>query len=215
MSIALSEQITESLDLSLFSENLRQLMFQHKIDVAKLHEKTGIAVSTINSLRRGGGNPTLSTLLTLSNFFNISLSALAESPLNAAINSDRNKHELPLIDISEISEYLKNGTKGNQTITDDLQNENPANCFAVQINNSSLAPFFEKGTTFIVAFDKQPQDGDIVLVKFGENLPCFRKIYIEGDSYFFKPISEIVNNKAITTTDFLIYGIVLKAIQVF
>lgn len=215
MSTTSPSQITESLNLTLFSENLRNLMFQHKVDVSELNEKTGIAVSTINSLRRGAGNPTLSTLLSLSNFFNISLSDLAESSIDKGIRQDKNLYEIPLIDISEVNSYLNSGIKSQETITDDLQNENPNLCFAIKLNNSSLAPFFEKGTIFIMAIDKKPQDGDIVLVKFGENLPCFRKIYIEGDNYFFKSVSEVINHKAITTTDFLIHGIVLKAIQIF
>ena len=208
-------KITESLDLSLFSENLRSLMFKSKIDSARLSEQTGIAVSTLNSLKRGEGNPTLSTLLSLANFFNISLSDLAENSLSGNKVKDSSQFEIPLLEITEIGNYFDHKLENISTIADDLQNEDAAFCFAIKINNNSLAPIFDKGTTFILATNKRPQDGDIVLVQFGNNLPCFRRIFIEGNSYFFKSISDLVNTKAIVSSDFLIRGVVLKAIQVF
>jgi len=58
-------------------------------------------------------------------------------------------------------------------------------------------------------------DGDIVLVQFDKHPPCFRKVFIEGKSYFFKPISEIIGDNTVKSNDFIIHGIVIKAIQHF
>lgn len=215
MSSPANNYLPESFNFGLFSENLRELMFKNNIDSAELSKQTGIAISTINSLKRGEGNPTLSTLFGLAKFFDLSLSALAEKPLENNLVKNIHQHEIPLLDINEIDNYFKNNLKETQTIFDDLLNENVEDCFAIRISNSSLAPFFEKGTIFIINIDKKPQDGDIALVEFGENLPCFRRIFIEGNSYYFKPISDLVTNKAIFASDFVIRGIVLKAIQVF
>lgn len=215
MSIPASNYLFESFNLGLFSENLRKLMFKNSTDSAELSKQTGIAISTINSLKRGEGNPTLSTLFALAKFFDISLSELAENPLESTIGKNIHQHEIPLLDINELDDYFNHKLKETQTIIDDLLNEDPENCFAVRISNSSLVPFFEKGTIFIININKKPQDGDIVLVAFGENLPCLRRIFIEGNSYYFKPISDLVTHKVIVASDFVIHGIVLKAIQVF
>ena len=64
------------------TNNLRHLMQRCNIDSTELSKSTGIALTTINGLKRGGGNPTLSTLQTIADFFNVSISQLTENNIS-------------------------------------------------------------------------------------------------------------------------------------
>lgn len=197
-------------DLNLLAENLRNLMFKNNLDALTLSKETNIALSTINALKRGAGNPTLSTLLTLANYFGLTLSELAESTRQ----SNKQIIEIPLLELSEVSAYQLN-KKYSDTFACEIENNEEDDSFAIQISNSALAPFFEKGTIFVVSRHKLPQDGDIVLVKFGESLPCFRKIFIEANHHYFKSISDMLNQTATKAENYLIHGVIIKAIQQF
>ena len=205
-----SNQTTHNNETVSIANNLRTLMFQNNIDSIELSKKTGIALTTINLLKKGGGNPTLSTLLTVANYFGITLNELTTGTIHKKI------FEIPLIDISESELFNTKQKNHRDTISCEMENsEIAAGCFAVKMNNNSLSPFFEKGTIFIIDSKKLPQDGDIVLVKFGESLPCFRKIFIEADSHYFKSVSEIMTSSVVKTQDYSLCGVVIKAIQQF
>ena len=89
------------------------------------------------------------------------------------------------------------------------------NCFAIKITTNSMAPFFEKGSIFVINTGISPQDGDIVLVQFSDKHPCFRKVFIEGSSYFFKPVAESLVDANSKNEQYAILGIVITAIQNF
>lgn len=208
-----NKSLGQNVDISLLSINLSWLMQNKAIDSAFLSENTGIAVTTINSLKRGIGNPTYSTLVSLGSFFNISVSQLTEIDLSGNKKIEQNLSDIPLLSFNELSNYLTFKKKGRESIT--IRIENPENCFAIKINTSSMSPFFEKGSIFVVNTTIFPQDGDIVLVQFSEQTPCFRKVFIEGSSYFFKPVSESLLETSLKSESYTIHGVVVTAIQNF
>lgn len=182
---------------------------------SELSKKTGIALTTLNGLKRGTGNPTLSTLHQLAEFFDVSLGQLTEKNLSITGKSARIVYEIPLLMLDELLEFLKNQNKYKSTISTELDLWKPNKYYAIKINNNAMSPLFEKGSIFVVARDIHVHDGDIVLVQFEQSSPCFRKVFIEGRSYFFKPISEIIGSNIIKDNNFTIHGIVIKAIQHF
>jgi SOS-response transcriptional repressor LexA len=190
-------------------------MVRSKIEPVKLFELTGIAVTTINNLKRGQGNPTLSTLQSLAEFFDISIGDLTERDLSAH-NLKKTSSSLVLIDLNTADDYLTGTSQKNlQSISVELEPSLKEKSFAIKITNSSMAPFFEKGTVFILSKNTIAHDGDLVLVKFGNNPVCFRRVLIEEDSYFFSPISELLGKDPYKSKNFTIYGVVIKAIQYF
>lgn len=215
MSSDINKKMIEEADTGMLASNLRSLMSSFNIDSSELSKKTGIALTTINGLKRGVGNPTLSTLHQLAEFFNISIGQLTEKNLSTASQSPRIVYEIPLLTLDELSEFLNNQNKYKNTISTELDSWKPNKYYSIKINNNAMSPLFEKGSIFVVAQDVHIHDGDIVLVQFDKRPPCFRKIFIEGRSYFFRPISELIGGNVIKDNNFTIHGIVIKAIQHF
>lgn len=194
------------------TNNLRYLMQKKSIDTAELSDSTGIALTTINNLKRGVGNPTLSTLKILSEFFQVTIGQLTESALSNS-TTKTTLMDLPLLDIQDVQAFLSGDIRSTSTITIEVETNNQL--FAVKINNNSLTPLFEKGTIFVVNPTLSPQDGDLVLIKFNNHPFCFRKVFIEDESYIFCPVSDIIGSEASKSKNFTICGIVIKAIQNF
>jgi len=215
MSSDINKKISDEADMGILANNLRSLMHSLNIDSAELSKKTGIALTTINGLKRGTGNPTLSTLYQLAEFFDISIGQLTEKNLSLSGKVARIVYEIPLLILDELLEFLKNQNKYKNTISTELDSWKPNKYYAIKVNNNAMSPLFEKGSIFIIAHDIHVHDGDIVLVQFNRHPPCFRKVFIEGKSYFFKPISEIIGDNVIKESNFIIHGIVIKAIQHF
>lgn len=215
MSSESSVKIVSDLNLRHLSENLRQLMAQRNLDTTHLCKLTGIAATTINSLRKGIGNPTLSTLQILAELFGISIGELTESDINLKLSNNSSAYEIPLLELNNLPEFLHGSYRPNKTLTVELDQHDRKNCFAIKLSNNSLAPIFEKGTIFIVCPELLIRDGDTALVQFNQHLPCFRKVFIEDETFFFSPLSEIIGKDVIKSKNFIILGIVIKAIQNF
>ncbi|WP_028389167.1 helix-turn-helix domain-containing protein [Legionella fairfieldensis] len=212
MSSLINKKSNFMLNSNHLTNNLRYLMQKSGIDAAELSKSTGIALTTINGLKRGAGNPTLSTLQTISDFFNITIGQLTENILSDN-HGKNNLVEVPLLEIQEINDLLFNFDNVKTKIAVEVEKSN--SLFAIKLSNNSLAPFFEKGTIFIICPEFRPQDGDIVLVQFNDQLPCFRKIFIEGEAYIFSPVSEMLGSEISKSKNFIIHGVVTKAIQNF
>ena len=100
--------LSQSGDIQLLSSNLCWLMKNKSLDSSFLSEKTGIAVTTINSLKRGVGNPTYSTLVSLSEFFNITISQLTEINLINGLEIEKKSQDIPLLTFNELADYFYN-----------------------------------------------------------------------------------------------------------
>ena len=212
MSSINTKKLIQSLNSNNLTNNLLYLMKINETDVAELSKATGVAITTINGLRKGSGNPTLSTLQSIADFFKISIGYLTEK----CLSDTKLKFalvEIPLIGIQDLHHFLVDKTNFKTTIS--LEIENIGNLFAVKINNNSMAPHFEKGTVFVISHETLPQDGDIVLVQFNKQTPCFRKIFIEDDLCIFSPVSEIIGTELFKSKNYTLHGIVTKAIQNF
>ena len=215
MSSDINKKIMDEAEVGILTGNLRALMGRYNVDSSELSKKTGIALTTINGLKRGSGNPTLSTLHHLAEFFNVSVGQLTEKNLSITEKVARIVYEIPLLSLDELPDFLKNQSKYKNTISTELDVWKSNKYYATKINNNSMNPLFEKGSIFVIAQDMCIHDGDIVLVQFDKHPPCFRKIFIEGKSYFFKPISELIGSNVIKDDNFKIHGILIKAIQHF
>lgn len=212
MSSDINKKMADETEIGMLASNLRVLMNKMNVDSAELSKKTGIALTTINGLKRGSGNPTLSTLQELAEFFDVTIGELAEKNLS---KSRQLVYEIPLLVQEELPEYLKNPRKFKQTISTELDVWKQNKYYAIRITNNAMQPLFEKGSIFVIVKDANIHDGDIVLVQFDQHPPCFRKVFIEGKSYFFKSVSELINGNIIKHDSFHIHGIVIKAIQHF
>ena len=206
---------SENGEEKLVSTNLNYLMRRDGIDVADLNKKTGIASSTINALRRGVGNPTLSTLVALAEVFGITMAEIVGTDLSIKANKTTMAFEMPIIKMSEVSTFIEGKLTTYETYTAEIDTAQSKRYFAITMSNDSLAPQFSMGTVFIICRDEITEDGDIVLVKIGGHYPCLRKIFIDGNSYSFSPIVINKEDNVNLHDNFEIIGIVIKSIKTF
>lgn len=184
----------------------------NRLDSGSLSEQTKIALTTINTLKRGVGNPTYLTLHTLSEFFKISISQLTETDIEAQLQITSKASEIPLINLQDVDSYILSNKNIKDFIT--IEMEFPQDeCYAIKFNSTALVPFFDKGTIFVIHRELAPSDGDIVLVKFAKHPPCFRKVFLNKNTYFFKQIADFGDEIVFSSEQHLIYGVVITAIQ--
>lgn len=176
---------------------LTKLMDEAHIDTAELSRHTGIPIPTINRLRIDGeSNPTLTTLLPIANCFNITINQLVGeeeiSPYRASstFNPDARQTQLiPLLTIEQSAKSVnQNEYSQHQMIVTSAKVAIDA--FAIVIKGSLVTSRFPENT--ILVFDRhlKPHDKDYVIIRLeGQQKPVLRQLLIDGDNYYFKPIS--------------------------
>jgi transcriptional regulator with XRE-family HTH domain len=199
--------------VSMMSKNLRYLMSKNRIDAATLCAATQLAAPTINSLRRGVGNPTLSTVFDLANYFEVSLGDLMERDLSVEEVMRAPASLIPLIKINEINRFLENKLEAVGTYTTEIDEYDAASCFAVLVNNDSLHPQFSPNTVLIISRDAKPRDNDIALIKINDHHPCFRRIFINENHLLFSSISIESEPSLFQYENYELIGILLRAIK--
>lgn len=55
------------------------------------------------------------------------------------------------------------------------------------------------------------KDGDIVIVSFDKKMPVFRRVFCDGENYFFDPVNKELG-EMIVSDNFVIYGVMIIAI---
>ena len=199
--------------VSVTAKNLVYLMDKHRVDVASLCNATNLAVPTVNTLRRGLGNPTLSTLIELANYFGVSLGDFTEKDLVAESYRGSSARTIPVIKINEIDKFLEKKLEFIDTYTTEIDEASGPSCFAVLVNNDSLSPQFSPGTVLIISSEVQPLDNDIVLVKVNDHSSCFRKLFINGERFLFSSVSLENDSTLFSYEKYEIVGVLLKAIK--
>jgi SOS-response transcriptional repressor LexA len=154
-------------EMTRLGKNITDLMHEKKMDAKK----------------RGEGNPSLGVLVTLSNFFDISLDTLISSdPMSTDV-----PQSIPVYNLRYAQETQKHNPI--QKIQLSCGKDEKLYSFAVQIDNSSLMPFFDKGSVFFISKIKQYTDGDMVLVRINNESNVIRKIFIQNQGHFFQHIA--------------------------
>ncbi|WP_423064064.1 S24 family peptidase [Candidiatus Paracoxiella cheracis] len=199
------ESTKGSKELICLGRNLIKLMHEKHVDIKELSALSGISVSLLNALKRGDGNPTLGTLISLANFFDVSIHSLISTEV---INQEA-LMIIPIFDIQDANNIEE--SKAARNIYLKVEHGCQSNLFAVQINNSSLMPFFEKGSVFIVSKSKKYADGDIALVRINDEHNVLRKIFIKNQGLLFQYIS--LDAEPHYYDHYSIIGIVTKVIH--
>lgn len=194
-----------SKELAQLAENLNNLMREKDIETKQLSALTGISASLLNSLKRGDGNPTLGTLISLANFFDVTIDAL--------VLSDARKQEamavLPVYEIDVAHQYSKHNAVQNIYLK--IEDEKNMPSYGIRLDNSSLMPFFEKGSIFLISSNNKYTDGDLVLVRINNEYNVFRKVFIKNKGLYFQFIS--LDTDLHTYDNYKIIGPVIKVIH--
>ena len=199
------ENVKVSKESAKLASNLTNLMRDKDIDTKELSALTGISISLLNALKRGDGNPTLGTLITLANFFDVTIDTLI-------LSDARKSQTIMIIPVYALqTAHAINQYQPLKNIHLKIEDDNSKLSCAIQIDNSSLMPFFDKGSIFLISNDKKYTDGDLVLVRINQESNVFRRIFIKNKGLLFQYIS--LNADPHTYDAYEIIGVVIKVIH--
>jgi len=200
-------------DMSLknIGKNLASLMKRENIDAQTLSEKTGIGIATIKNIRRGVGNPTISTLYSLSEFFKISIGDLTEGT-TSTLSSDPKTATMPLIKYNEIERFLYTNDSFVERYTTEVDDTYDDSLFAFEITNT-LSSELERASICIVSTNESANDGDIVLLKIEGYPIVLRRAYLGESGLIFCNISLENETSPVSYAEYEIVGVLLKIIK--
>ena len=193
---------------------LTALMDECDIDHIRLSQQTGVPASTISRMRtHQEANPTISSLMPISKFFQISINQLlGEDPLPITrIPGTFNKtsftsSRLPIITWANLEYWAEHGEhsfKPHLTSWISTEKDVSDTSFALIIPSNSLGITFQKGSLAITDPQQKPQDGDFVLFQAGGKNPILlRQVIKDGAETYIKSVNpEIKGTKPVTGTD--------------
>lgn len=202
--------------------NLSYLIKKYNIDNETLAKCTGLANSTIASLRSRAGNPTILTLKPLADFFGVTLDQLINQDCSLLESVDENSKlnqniniAIPIIDISRVAEwpfYIDFNIQDNPELYINTTNNINNMCFAVTLDSEVLAPYYKKNTVFIIDPYKSITDSNIVIVSIDNKSPTFRQVFIDGGVNYFKPINPDFGKMQLSQ-NYTVYGVVIRAVS--
>lgn len=188
---------------SLISNVLKFLMFKKNVNTSKLARNINLPQQTLQRIVSGTStNPHGKTLKAIADFFNISLEQLkGESPLPESILGMQlstiikaKTKEIPKISWNEAETYVHKFEEypANEHVSVDLSV--PDKTFAVTLPDSSMEPYFPKGSLLILDPEKIIKDRCFVLVKVLEGKTIiFRQLIIDGEHKYLKPLNPDLN----------------------
>lgn len=194
--------------------NLKHLLSKHLLDIQSLSMETGVPIATIFRMKKEDNNPTISSLEPISEFFRIELNDL----LYEDITSDEydktkmagNIQYIPVINLNEIKKWP---IDSNKKIYIGENGNLSKDSFGILISSDSFIPVFYQNTILIVDPKVIVKDSDYVLCQLGtDTIPVIRQLFIDGNSYFFKPINPNYGEMS-CFKKYKILGIVIKSIE--
>lgn len=172
---------------SRLSANLKYLIQNRNISTLELSSRLGLAYASVYAAVNATANPTLESLVKMSEFFNISIGQLMG---DTSITSPNFVHTIPIINWSDILIFLNQSAnfcqfKDNLIISSNLSE---SNMFAVH-TNKKVSTMFPVGTILIfnkISTDLIHYDQRIVLTLTNGSLLNIKILFIEGTDIFLK-----------------------------
>jgi|GEM_PF-2409895 len=194
--------------------NLNYLLNRDSLDIPSLSAETGVPIATIFRMKKEDNNPTLSSLEPISEFFKIELNDLLYEDITAEKYKKKKLtgcvQYIPVINLADIKKWPVNS---NEEIYIDTNGGLSKDSFGIAINTNSMAPIFYENSILIVDPNVTEKDNDYLFCQLGnDSVPVIRQLFIDGTSYFFKPINPNYGEMA-CIKKFKIIGIIIKAIE--
>ena len=200
----------EEANIEIIANNLSRLLDENKISTKVLSDATGISIALINNLKRGDGNPTIGTLNTICQFFNISLSELLGLDTTRSFRKD-----IKIVSIFDLRNAHQRSEEiaSTKMLLEAPKNTDVDSLFGVVINNNALLPLYEKGTVFILTNSQLAADGDIVLARIQNFTNALTRFFIKKNKFYLKNMNIDDSIESYDKNDINILGIVVQIIQ--
>jgi len=98
------------------AENVRQLRESHGLSLSQLSERSGIAKATLFKVERGRTNPTLETLVSIAETFDVSVNALIAVESRSEIEVVRAGGGVDISDDASVGRVVRNQVIGSGTL---------------------------------------------------------------------------------------------------
>lgn len=204
----------QDISLKIIGENISFLIKKQGMDISQLSRYTGIGIATIKNLKRGIGNPTISTLSAIADFFDVTVGMITDSSiLQSRDFSYSNILSIPLIKYSEIESYISKvfmPVAGYITEVDDIKDDS---IFAFEVMNNAFSPEIERSSICIVSLNEKANDGDIVLVKIKDYPILLRRVFFGSDGIVFLNLSLEADLTSIEYENYNIVAVLLKIVK--
>lgn len=200
--------------------NLDQLMKKHNVTNEILAEKTGISRSSINRIRMNKGNPTVETLLSICDYFNVSLQNLTDS-IKSQISHTFSKEkkidlitidsfEIPIIQWDNLLSFLNSENFINREIISDLY------AVLTPMDYSNIP----KNSMLIISKNRKPAHGNFILVQENQTKIINVAEYVQDISgeYIKSCLAEklgAIDTQLVSLEKFKIIGVILESRKVF
>ena len=198
------------------SENLKLLMEECDMDGTKLSKYTCIPSTTINRLRKEKTitNPTLSTLLPLSEFFSLNVSQLigdeplAESRIKGIYHAEPIKlHHIPLLSWQDAILWPASISTPQKFVQ--TEHHYSKQTFALLVESEDWENF-TKDTILLVDPLCQAEHKDLVIVfKQGHVIPSLKQLLLDDETRYLKPLTSGYTTSAMTP-EYKILGTVVE-----
>ena len=171
------------------SQVLKVLMFQKNVKTTQLARELDLPQQTLQRIVSGASpRPHRSSLEPIANYFEISIAQLkGEEPLPDKLSSitlspPTQTCSIPLLPWELLIQQpnSKPQASDKQIIMHKAVN---AECFAAQLNDTSMEPYFPQQAILIFDPDKTPKDRSYVLANLNDKqTTVFRQLIIDGDN---------------------------------
>lgn len=208
-------------------QHLSELMKTNKVTYLDLAHGTGVPPTTIHRLIHDPAcNPTLSSLIPIAKFFNLSISQLLkeESPINndtLTSNENRIENIVPFIDVHEYSspkDLMKNILSSNIQKTVFIHRTASKGSFSIQMHDNSMSPQFPAGSFLVFDPLLAPTDGSFVLAYICRSSQFeFKRIHFDGKKRYLSSISPFIESISTIKMDAndVILGSLIEATLMF
>ncbi|MFN7095993.1 MAG: helix-turn-helix domain-containing protein [Gammaproteobacteria bacterium] len=177
--------------------NLTLLMQENKVSVMQLHRNTNVPLTTIKRMMRStpDTNPTVSSLLPIAEFFDITIDQLlglvvlnSDNAIGAHIENKTFWVKVPILTWEEVVNWPEIDYNANRTVLTDIEISQSA--FALIVEDDWQ--LFPKGTTLIFDPEKKPKHHNYILVKNVEKnaISFYQLYYYDGLEYLKPPRAE-------------------------
>lgn len=199
--------------LSNIAQNIDFLMKKNNVDSQTLSQLTGLGIATVNSLRRGVGNPTIATISSIADVFGVNIGEITDNKLSEPTENEEIISSIPLVRYDELDGYVSGKIVNTNLYKLSIQDEHKGTLFAVEFSNNLLSPYFDSKTIAIVSKTENFCDSDVVLVKIQDAPVCFRQVFVGESGIYFSILGIENERKTVLTKNYTIIGVVIKSIK--
>ncbi|CBJ80091.1 hypothetical protein XBJ2_440021 [Xenorhabdus bovienii str. Jollieti] len=199
--------------LSNIAKNIDFLIKKNNIDSQTLSRLTGLGIATINSLRRGVGNPTIATVSSIADVFGVNVGEITDGKLSESNKNEEIISSIPLVRYDELDGYVSGKIITKNLYKLSIQDNHEDSLFAVEFGNNLLFPYFDSNTIAIVSKTEAVCDSDVVLVKIKDAPICFRQVFVGESGIYFSILGIENERKTVLTQNYTIIGVVIRSIR--